>query len=349
MINVIHILNTNSYSGAENVAITILNNLNKDSNYITKYIAINGPIEQNLIRNKIDYILLDKLNYYNLRKVIKKVKPDIIHCHDFTTSVLVSFMTKKIPIISHLHNNPLWIQNMNIKSLLYKFSLNSYDMVLGVSESIFNEYKYSHCIKNFKVISNPIDLSQIAPENEEKNEEYDIIFLGRLTEQKNPIRFLNIINKLKRKNPSIKVVMLGDGELKYDCEMYIKKNNLINNVYLKGFKKNRFDFINFSKIMCITSQWEGFGLMAIEALALGKPVLSTSVGGLVNIVDNNVGKICKTDEDYINEIEKLLNDKTYYLEKRFNALEKAKTIENIDEYMKNIKEIYTSILRKGKK
>ncbi|UTY39958.1 hypothetical protein NMU03_03900 [Allocoprobacillus halotolerans] len=88
--------------------------------------------------------------------------------------------------------------------------------------------------------------------------------------------------------------------------------------------------------------------MAIESLALGKPVLSTPVGGLVNIVDNEVGKICLTDDDYITELEKLLNNQEYYNEKHINALNKARKIENINEYMGELKNIYNSILKSKK-
>ena len=348
MINVVHILNTNSYSGAENVVITIINNLKNNANYNMIYVAIEGPIEEILKENDINYYLVDKLSCFTLKKVISNIKPDVIHCHDFTASILASLVTKKIPIISHLHNNPLWIQNRNIKSLAYKYSLKYFDIVLGVSSSIFDEYKYSNKIKNYKVISNPVDLSQIKPEKIEKEDNFDIIFLGRLTQQKNPLRFLNIVSNLKKVYPTIKVAIVGDGELRTICENYILEHDLKNNVYLKGFQKNRFDFINNSKIMCITSQWEGFGLMAIESLALGKPVLSTPVGGLVDIVDNKVGKICLNDDDYIIELEKLLNNQEYYNEKHINALIKAKKIENINEYIRELKKIYNSILKREK-
>ncbi len=348
MINVVHILNTNSYSGAENVVITIINKLKNNINYNMIYLAIEGPIEEILKENDINYYLVDKLNYLTLKKAISNLNPDVIHCHDFTASILAALVTKKIPIISHLHHNPLWIQSRNIKSLAYKYSLKYFDIVLGVSSSIFDEYKYNNKIRNYKVISNPVDLTQIKPEKIEKENDFDIIFLGRLTQSKNPLRFLNIISNLKKIYPTIKVVVVGDGELRGVCENYIIEHDLKNNVYLKGFQKNRFDFINNSKIMCITSQWEGFGLMAIESLALGKPVLSTPVGGLVNIVDNEVGKICLTDDDYITELEKLLNNQEYYNEKHINALNKARKIENINEYMGELKNIYNSILKSKK-
>ena len=111
-----------------------------------------------------------------------------------------------------------------------------------------------------------------------------------------------------------------------------------------GFKKNRFDYICSSKLMCITSKWEGFGLMAIESLALGVPVITTGVGGLKDIVTKDCGCICMSDDEFIKAITIHLTNKSIYREKCKNTMKRAKTLENIDEYMNELKNIYTSIL-----
>ena len=341
MKTVVHILTTGSFSGAENVVITILNQLKKDQNYRGIYVSLDGEIRDYLEEYGLEYYFLDKVNVKNLKKMISDLKPDILHCHDFTTSILTALTCTKLPIVSHLHNNPLWIKSKNIKSLVYRACLNKFEYVLGVSDAIFKEYIYSNKIKNKVVVSNPIDLSMIKANDLE--EKYDLIFLGRLTEQKDPLNFIQIVATLKKQLPDIKAVMVGNGDLCDECQKMIVENELSQNIDLVGFKKNRFDYIQSSKVMCITSKWEGFGLMAIEGLALKKPIASSTVGGLDKIITDNCGKRCMNNDDYVCEIYKLLTNKEYYLQKSKGALDRAKEIENVDAYMNRLKEIYMNV------
>lgn len=345
--NIIHVLNTNSYSGAENVCITILKQFNKDEDYHTTYVSLKGPIQKIIEDDGLNFYGLNKMNIKNLKKMIKELKPDILHCHDFTASILTTFATHSIPIISHIHSNPLWIKKMNSKTLLYTLTLRRYSYVLGVSRSIFDEFIFTKWINDYKIVSNPIFLADINSLVKEKK--YDVIFLGRLTEPKDPIRFIELIKILCDKFPDIKVAMLGDGDLRTACEQKISIDGLEKNINVMGFKKNRYDYICLSKLMCITSKWEGFGLMAIESLALGVPVVTTGVGGLKDIVTDECGKICKDNDEFIQEITSLLKDDIKYNLKKEKALQRAKELENIEVYMENLKDIYAKCLYRSEK
>lgn len=65
--------------------------------------------------------------------------------------------------------------------------------------------------------------------------------------------------------------------------------HLENNVELVGFQKNPFPYIAACKVMVMPSQWEGFPMVAIESMALGKPLIATPVSGLRDIVTDNCG------------------------------------------------------------
>lgn len=343
---IVHILNTNSFSGAENVCISILKQLQNEKCYHTTYVSLNGPIKAIVEANGLEFYGINKMNTSSIKKMIKELKPDLIHCHDFTVSILTSLSTRTIPIISHLHNNPSWIKTINTKTILYSLTLKRYSYVLGVSQSIFDEFRFTSRIKKHKVISNPINLEDIKSNMHEKK--YDLIFVGRLTEQKDPLRFINLIPQLYDRFPNLNVVILGDGDLRKKCENFIHTKNLDNKVHLLGFKENRFDFISASKLMCITSKWEGFGLMAIESLALGVPVLTTGVGGLKDIVTDKCGKICTYDNEFIEEAIDLLINHDKYMQKSEMALKRAKELENIDSYMNVLKNIYIKCTYKEK-
>jgi glycosyltransferase involved in cell wall biosynthesis len=217
--------------------------------------------------------------------------------------------------------------------------------ILVVSRAIIDEYVFSNIIKNkVEIIGNPINCNDIIKNLPQKvDKKYDICFVGRLAEQKDPLKFINIINEIKKEIPQIEVVMLGDGELKNECQRIIDELQLQNNIKLLGFKKNVYEYMAESKIFCLTSKFEGFGLVAFEALTLGLPCIVSNVGGLVDIVNNECGWLCSSDKEFRTEIIELLQNQEKYDKKSQNAKERATKIENSEGYYKKIYREYKDL------
>lgn len=345
---VLHILNTGSYSGAENVVATILVNMKNDIDGV--YSSLDGSIRDILKEKDISFVSFEKLTIKNLKKVIEEVQPDLIHAHDFTAGIIASLTTFRIPIINHLHNNSPWLKTFSIKSIVYGISCLRYKKILTVSDSVMDEYIFGRFFKHKSlVVGNPINLHIIQEKALENPyyETYDIAFLGRLTEQKNPMLFLEIIKEIKKTIPSLKVVMIGDGELRSQVEKKIEELELTSTVKLTGFVNNPYAILNKCKVMCMPSLWEGFGLAAVEALGLGKPVVATDVGGLGQIVNNDCGKLCYTKEEFVEEIGSLLLNDDLYQQKSKQALIRANQYHNVESYCQQLQEIYQE-LTKGK-
>ena len=133
-IKVMHVLNTGGYSGAENVVITMINNMRSDVD--SYYVSPRGNIETFLDRDNINYFPIsgDKLTVRELRKAIKDIKPDIIHAHDFTAGVISSIVSGNIPVINHLHNNCPWLKSYGLYSSLYCLSSRKFYKILVVSQ-----------------------------------------------------------------------------------------------------------------------------------------------------------------------------------------------------------------------
>ena len=167
--------------------------------------------------------------------------------------------------------------------------------------------------------------------------EYDVIFLGRLSEQKAPLEFIDLINRVSKIKPDIQAVMVGSGILEEECKRKIEYLNLNGNIEMLGFVEKPFNILAKSKVLCMTSKWEGFDLVAIEALALGVPVIATPVGGLTELIDEKSGLLTFENEVYSNEVIKLLDSSSYLKEKSKNASNRADDLNNIDIYMSTIK------------
>lgn len=313
MMRVIHLLSSNNLSGAEKVAISIINSCTE--NVESFYASPSGKIINSLEKLEIKHIPIERINPISISTIIRKYKPDIVHAHDFRASIKLGFTPLKCKKISHIHQNPPWINKLSLYTFLYLLSCLFYNKVYSVSNKIFEESlidKFFHRkIKNAQNHINRNEIQELASkELVEKN--YDLIFVGRLSKEKDPLRFIKIAEKIIKEDKKIKAVMLGDGDLKNICLDYILAHELEDNIHLLGYVSNPYPIMNSSKVLVITSKWEGFGLAAVEALLLGKPVLAPPVGGLINIVDDDNGKLCFTDEEYYNFLTSILSDNAYY-------------------------------------
>lgn len=340
---ILHVLASNNYSGAENVICTIVENL-KDE-YDMAYCSPQGPIEEFLKEKNINYIPLEKLSYKEVKKAIEKYNPNIIHAHDFRASSICSFLKKEKYLITHIHNNSPWIKKLNFNSILFLYVGLKSNKILTVSDSIENEYIFSKIIKNKIIcIGNPVSRENILNKikNDETEKKYDICCTARISIQKNPLRFLNIINELKKEIPNINSIWIGDGEMKELFQQKIKELNLEENVKLCGFQKNPYQYMAQSKIFLLPSDWEGYGLVAFEALTLGLPCVVSNVGGLPDIVDDSCGKLCNVENiyEYVQKIKKLLFNEEILKESSQNAIKKSIKLENINEYMLKLALIY---------
>lgn len=339
---ILHILNTSSYSGAENVAITIIKELEKDKNYKAYYVCPRGNIEKKLVEEGIKYIPIKRLCKKELKRVIKEYRPDVIHAHDFRASVICSRLKSQV-IISHIHKNDPKMKSINMYSIIYLLSTFRYKRILVVSEIIKNEFIFKKILKEkMIVVSNPININEIKRKAEEGcfNEKSDLIYVGRLSKEKNPIEYIEIVKKIKELIPNIRCFMIGDGEQKDLCIKKIKQYNLENTIKMYGFVENPYVILKNAKIACTTSKWEGFGLAVIEALALGVPVVVENVGNLSEIVNDQCGYVVNGEEEFVKKVLELIKCKNLRTEKSKNARIRANQLQNIDEYMKLIKNVY---------
>lgn len=352
-LKVLHILVDGKYSGAQHVALSIIENTMDccDSLYVSK----KGKVKDALDENNINYLFLNKISVQSIRRAVRSYRPDIIHAHDFTASLIGLIAAGHIPVISHIHQNPPWLKHINYKSFMFMLISVGAKKILTVSDSIVEECVFKNfLIKKNRVIGNPINISSIIEkslEHEVVTEEscaYDLAFVGRLESEKNPLAFVKIVDDIKVLVKNVTAVMIGEGTEYLKCKNLIKELDLKDNIKLLGYLSNPYSVLRKCKVVCIPSKWEGFGLTAVEGLALGKPVVCSDVGGLKKIINDKVGKKCNTKEEYREEVSRLLLDQEYYNEKSNNAISYAKTFDNIKEYRDNIVEIYTNCLQKRK-
>lgn len=126
------------------------------------------------------------------------------------------------------------------------------------------------------------------------------IFVGRLSDQKKPLTFLNLVRYAYKYHKDCFFLMIGDGELENECNAYINKESLTN-IQRIPFHPCPPEIMALSDGMIITSKYEGLPIAMLEALAVGIPVLSTDAGDIRLFLEKfKSGRIFKNDETLIN-------------------------------------------------
>lgn len=340
---VLHLLSSNKFSGAENVVCQIID-MFKDDKYSMVYCSVEGPIGETLKNKDINFRGISKLSYQEIKKIIELEKPNIIHAHDIRASIWASIFNKKIKIISHIHGNHDDMKKYTFKSLLYKVVSNRFNHIFWVSQSALEDYKFSNKIKrNSSILYNVIDVkSLINKKNEDKNiYNYDVVYLGRLVYPKNPRRLIKILKDVKDKFPNLKVALIGDGILRTEIEVLVKQLGLEENIQFLGFLTNPYKILSDSKVMVMTSIYEGTPMCALEAMGMGVPIISTPTDGMRDIVKNGVtGYLSEKDEELTTYILSVIQDKDKRKKISDNVKKEFKIINNIQKYKKEIERYY---------
>lgn len=323
-IKVLHILQSSSFSGAENVVCQIYALVKEQVEIM--YCSKDGSIRQALDERGIPFFPLKQCSVSEVRNAINEYHPDIIHAHDMRATVIASLSCGKIPIISHIHNNSFSSRELSIKTLLFLISSKKIHHIFWVSKSAYTDYYFQRLIRSkSSILYNIIDIDSLKTKADSDCDyyDYDVVFLGRLTAPKNPQRMIAILKMVRDKYGDFKAAIIGQGELYDEVCAEIKRSGLDDIVNLLGFMKNPYKILEQSKVMIMTSRWEGTPMCALEAQALGTPIVSTPIDGLKDLIINGEnGFLSDSDQelaDYIASI--LFNPEKYqYLSSRSYAM-----------------------------
>jgi glycosyltransferase involved in cell wall biosynthesis len=259
--------------------------LKKRKSSLTSYIA------PSIIRTTID-----------LMNDIKKRKYDIVHIHGTHVPLALIPLVKnekKYKLVITLHGivaidskhsikNRLLLKNV-LFGFIEKVAINKADAVIAVSPAI-EKIALDKGVKkeNIYVIPNGINLKSLDCVGPSLNlKSPSILFAGRLVKAKNVENLINAVMVLKKDVPKIHLYIAGNGPQLCKLKEHVSELNLQDNVtflgYIHGDVKDQ--YYRSIDICVVPSTFESFSLVALEAMAYGKPVIASNVGGLPYLVD----------------------------------------------------------------
>ena len=348
---VMHILPDIGVGGAEKFVIDLVESkvFQKMNIIIVSLYPNTSTIFSNYCKsNEINIVYLNKTIGFdlrtvrNLRKLIKTAKPDVIHTHRYVLpyTILAMLFNKKIKVVHTIHNQAekeLSKNGIKLQRLIYFFKRIE---TVAISDKISDSFKILYKRKASAIIYNGINTKKYWSSQSKK---YDLIHVGRFSEQKNHILLLEIIEQLKIKSAELSVAFVGDGELLAEIMLIAKSKGITQNIEFLGIRKDIPALLADSKIFVLSSKWEGNPLVILEAISSGIPVVTTDVGGIPDVVTHKLnGYLYSIDNSLaaVRYIENLLNNSDEYEKISKNNISRKKLLD-ISICAENYLDLYT--------
>jgi D-inositol-3-phosphate glycosyltransferase len=287
-------------------------------------------------------------------------KFDIIHAHYWLSGLVAKQISeeKNIPYVFSSHSLGVFLDGYN------KERVDCEKMVMTSSNFVTASSHYEHVMisENYKIDENKI--KKITPGLDRKiftpdlNLPRENIFLsiGRIQEQKRQLETIKFLNNFRKIDSNFLCYFIGGPSGKSgddylaELEESVKEFNLESHVeFLGNLPQTKIkDFMNKSKLLIHTSQYETFGLVAIEANSMGVPILSINTGSLIEIIENNKnGYFAEEfmDNDANNFVKDLLNDDDYFNNVMNQCIQKSKKYnweETADSLLKTYQDVKLS-------
>ncbi len=315
-IKVLYLLQGAGFAGAESYALSLIGELSKYKD-VKCFAATcySGPLVNYLVRKNVETFLLHGKN--NLKSIIsvivfvKKAKIDIIHCVDIKSSLvggIASLFLRGIKTITTVHGLPEFYPKI-FRQIVYSISLVIYygllryifDAKICVSNDLRTRITHIIGTKCTVVIHNGIDIAPLKASSESSTTKatFTIGTVGRLEKVKGHNDLISAAQMILSERDDIVFDIIGDGPLEESLKKTVYNLGLSNKIRFLGFRPDARKLIDKFDIFVLPSLHEGIPYVLLEAMAAGKPVVCTCVGGVPEVVTHNLDGILVSPKDPI--------------------------------------------------
>ena len=274
-----------------------------------------------------------------LEKLLKEVDIDIIHGHYLfpAGAAAVEVGSKhKIKTYVTAHGSDMFemYKKQSFMRPFIKKVLKKADVVFAVSNALKHEILATgveDIESKTRLYWNSVDIKKFSSDNKnllENHSKQIVLFVGNIIKRKN----VNLIIEAKKQsNEDYELVIVGDGPLKKDLEEKVRNENIPDVTFL-GSRSDVENIIPGCEVLVLPSFSESFGLVLIEALACGKPVIGSNVGGISEIITDDVGLLIDPNDSATlsDAIDRIIGDEEFRNKLASNARNRAIEFSNVE-------------------
>jgi len=251
-----------------------------------------------------------------LKKELTDKNIDILHSHRYKENLLAAGMKKNglcRYLVQTVHGTGEQFSGINrIKNGLYNFmnrrvTRKYFSRVIAVSKDLEKQLISKYPRDKVVTIHNGVNRERLQPVNgaAEMRRELQITenqpligTAGRMVPVKGYDLLLKAAEYIVEDSPQVMFIIAGDGPLKEDLQRKSVEMGLENNVKFIGFREDIIDILNCLDVFVMSSHHEGIPMVLLEAMAMQKPVISTAVGGIKEIIQDNVSGLLVKPGDF---------------------------------------------------
>lgn len=305
---------------AERHDVTLLVNKDVDNSYTKR------------IRNSNIRIICSNLpNFYSIKNifVLRRYvsQYDIVHIHLFPSIywAAIACVFKKGNLIYTEHSTSNKRREKWYLRLIEKWIYSHYKRIISISqqtqEALTSWLEANATDKRFAIVNNGVKLSAPLKYKKLSGKEYNLIMVSRFVPSKDQSTVIRALTMLP---DNIKATFIGDGETLNSCKDEAKRLGVTEKVLFAGRQDDMTPWFEKANIAIQSSNWEGFGLAAVEAMAAGLPVIASDVDGLRQVVEGAGLLFPKGDAEALSkQIMQLLSDYHAYQEMSERCLLRA--------------------------
>lgn len=289
--------------------------------------------------------------------VISNNNLDILHVHYAIPHASAAYFAmqilkkqgKDIPFITTLHGTDITLVGRDPKYMpVVTFSMNESAAITAVSDNLKEEtYRWFKIEKDIHVIPNFVDTMRFQHSDKEHfkkmlapNGERILAHVSNFRKVKRVEDVIHVFEKVRQSIPS-KLLMIGDGPERPNAEELCRTLGVCNDIRFLGKQEQVDEILSITDLFVLPSEYESFGLAALEAMACGVPVISTNTGGLPEInVQGVTGYLSDVGDisDMAQNAVEILKDDARLETFKANALQHTKSFER-----KNIVPVYEQL------
>lgn len=306
---VVHIVEDLRIGGLEKIIANIVLGLDKSKYKVEVWcLAGGGEIADELMAKGVVLKILEMDSYYNpfkvtaLAGILRKKNVVILHTHGYfagTFGRLAAILARIPIIITHVHTTYYDFKKRNI--LMERFLSLFTNKIVCVSRAVERFVVDIEGIsgKRTCLIYNGIEKYNLFEGITASDEERDslgfvendlvVITVASLTAHKGHRILMEAFRIVLEKNRSLKLLIVGDGYLRNELESYSNKYGIASSIVFAGQRKNVASLLKLANIFVLPStEREGLGIALIEAMAAGLPVIGTRLGGIPEVISENI-------------------------------------------------------------